>query len=165
MSFMNVIDKKIEELKASSQDIERVVQNPNYHVKQMEDTIASALEQVNALEVETVEELREEFTGVLTQIPGVVAEPWRKAVNSIQQIQQEIIRWEEMKKLYLDYEEALVAKAAAHEENKAAIESGEVTEPTKMDSIRRKPGNRPPITLGNFRRTETDIESGEDSEG
>ncbi len=170
MSFENVIDQKLKELESSQRDIRAAATDGNYHVSRITEVVQSAAQQVEEISDDlTKEELLLEFKSVLLQVPDAVRLPWSQAASSLQAVDQEISRWIEMKEMYTSFkaqqEQAAVEREVQRAKVDEAIASGEIEEPSRKTGRERKPGARPPITLGNFRRNQSEIESGEDSEG
>ena len=161
--FESVIVSKLEELKSERNRVTSTAMNANFHVEQVRSALQSVIPQIQEHPGDE-EELKREFVSVLGQVPDLVRSVWIDVVNQLNTIDSESRKWQEMLSLYSGWKEENIkpAKKELSDEDKEAIETGEIQEPSKMGSIRRKPGTRPPITLGQYRRHESD--SGEDSE-
>ena len=70
-----------------------------------------------------------------------------------------------MGELYDEWQREQEMHHQREQEIKQEIISGEMKEPTRQEAIRRQAGTRPAVTLGQFRRLSSQLESGEDSEG
>ena len=161
--FRDVIIGKLEELRAERLRVTNVAMNANFHVEQVQRSLQDVIPQIQDHPGDE-DELKAEFVSVLTQVPNLVKSVWVDVVNQLNKIDAEAERWKEMLSLYTDWKERSVPPTPRElsDEDKEAIQTGEIQEPSKMGSIRRKTGTRPPITLGQYRRHESD--SGEDSE-
>ena len=175
MNFSDILQQKIETIENAQQQLREALITAEFHVESMTDAINNIIPDVESLE-DDPEVLRREFISVLAQIPQVVKSSWAGPSQQIQALDQEVLRWKEMLDMYLKWEEQqeAAAEAAAQQEAEKQVaqqqleekvSAGEITEPSKRTAMRRQPGTKPPITLGNFRKISSQLESGEDSEG
>lgn len=162
MDFKEVLDSKITELESEKAQVESMITSPEYHVNEVSNAVLSIAPEVEALP-EDAERIRKEFISVLNQIPRLVASVWINAQEKCGELQQEIDNLNQMKRLYMEWVDAEKQKEDREKEILEKIRSGEIKEPTKMTAIRRKPGTKPPVSIGDFRRATKSIE-GEDSE-
>lgn len=162
MGFKEVLDSKITELESKKAQVESMIVSPEHHVAEVSNAVLSIAPEVDALP-EDAERIRKEFISVLNQIPGLVASVWQNAYDKRAELQQEIDTLNQMKGLYIEWVDSEQRKEKREKELLEKIRSGEIKEPTKMTAIRRKPGEKPPVSIGDFRRATKSIE-GEDSE-
>ena len=162
MGFKEVLDSKIAGLESKKAQVESMITSPKHHVSEVSNAVLSIAPEVEALP-EDAERIRKEFISVLNQIPGLVASVWMNAQEECDKLQQEIDNLNQMKRLYVEWVDAEKKKEDREKELLEKIRSGEIKEPTKMTAIRRKPGVKPPVSIGDFRRATKSIE-GEDSE-
>lgn len=171
--FRSVITDRISELFNKKEDLRKALINPAFHSFKVQQAINSVIPQVSDFEGE-VDDFKEEVCGLLQSLPTYVESVWNDCINEIKEVDSDATRWTDMLVLYDEWckdqkteeekeEEAKVIKSL-NEDNKAKIESGEIKEPSKMTGIKRKVGNRPPITLGKYRSVLDESGSGEDSE-
>ena len=162
MKFDEVLRSKISGLEAKKRELQSTISDPKYHVQEVHRSVTAAIAQIDDLP-DDAEKVKAEFASVLQQVPELVALIWANAIKRVNGVQQELAKLEEMKKLYLEWEESEKKKAEREQELLEKIRSGEIKEPTKMTAIRRKSGTRPEVSLGNYRRVAKSIE-GEESE-
>jgi len=172
MDFSDILQQKLRDIEDAQQNLRNAVLEPTFHVNAMEEAIASIIPEIDALENDP-ELLRDEFKSVLSQIPAVVGSAWSGPVQRVSFLESEKVRWQEMLGMYKEWEAAqdVVEELPEQAEELVTqtvedkISSGEITEPTKESARKRPPGTKPPITLGNFRKISSKLQSGEDSEG
>ncbi len=159
-TFQDVIKEKINALEESNARARRLLVDPNFHTARIKEVMDNVKSQVQEYEG-AFEDLQVEFVSVCEKVPDMVRSTWLETQESVNQISSELRRWNEMLKLY---ETWAIENAPEDEELIEAVKSGEVPEPSTRTGIRRKPGNKPPISLGKHRRISSAPESGEDSE-
>ena len=164
MSFSSKINNRIDEIAAKAKEIQQRVADPLYHIESIQVLINEAAAEVEGLPDDPAL-LKREFISVLSQIPGAVASTWQSAADNLKDLNFEISKWKEMERLYDEWQREQELHHQREQEIKQEIISGETSEPTRQEAIRRQPGTRPPVTLGQFRRISSQLESGEDSEG
>jgi hypothetical protein len=173
MDFSEILNKKISELATQRDSITELIVNPHHHVNRTEKMTLQVIQQLAELDLDK-QGLENEMTSILQQIPEFVGEAWDEATRSSSILNTEIARWTEMATMYEEYEKSVaeepqtpapstVLPASHEDELLRAIEHGEILEPSARVGMRRKPGERPPITLGAYRKLSTKLESGEDS--
>ena len=164
--FKEVIVEKINELVGVRNKIVSTAMDSNFHSSKIRDAVQGVIPQINDHPGD-VDELKVEIVSILNQLPDLVQSVWTDIANEISKVDREASQYREMLSLYTEWEKENAPQvepqpAELSEEKKAAIASGEIQEPSKMTAIRRKPGERPPITLGQYRREKSG--SGEESE-
>ena len=162
-TFPNVIDEKIQELTDKRDNIMSLLGNSGFHASKMAEYTDDLVSQVSEFDG-TVEDLKESMKSVLQQFPYLVKNIWTETSNSARLLDNEIKRWNEMKAMYSDWEEYTVESKEREKELIQQVQDEEIEEPTKMKSIRRKPGARPEISLGRHRRLSDQNQGGEDPE-
>lgn len=160
MSFSQVIEDKIKALQDEKEVLRSEVLSPDFHVNRMASIVENVIPQIHDLDL-SVDELKVEFESILRQIPRAMQEGWVSHTQMVKELDDTISRHNEMKDMYLEWEEEQKLRAAADERLKEEIESGAIQEPSTRTGIRRKTGERPPLTLGRYRRLTQDAE-GED---
>ena len=152
--FSELLNEKIASLVQRKQAVQKNLLNADWHVA----TVKGAID--NALDVES------ELLSLLNQIPRLIHDIWSEEIRRADGIEEEISRWKEMSAYYAQFtedkkkEEEGKKKESesrneveeADEQMMEAIASGELQEPTRMDQIRRKVGNRPPPRVSRFRK-------------
>lgn len=162
MDFLDVLTDKIEELKSEENKARKEMFSPDFHIAKISTAIEAIIPEVESLP-EDSEVLRREFVSVLTQIPRLCADNWSEVIKDLQDKREELNRWNGMMSLYEEWQEQ---QATTPEDAlTAAVVAGDIPEPSRSTGIRRKPGTKPPISLGRHRRITSNLESGEDSEG
>lgn len=159
-TFQDVIKEKINALEESNARVRRLLVDPNFHTVRIKEVMDNVKSQVQEYEGE-FEDLQVEFVSVCEKVPDMVRSTWLETQESVNQISSELRRWNEMLKLY---ETWAIENAPEDEELIEAVKAGDVPEPSTRTGIRRKPGTKPPISLGKHRRISSAPESGEDSE-
>lgn len=172
MDFIEVIDEKISKLRVKKENAEQNLGNIEVYVQTLAEQLGAAEQQVLDLKLD-VDGVKGEFISVLRQIPGSILDIDLRVRSECSAIEKDISKYEEMKRMYAEWAisqleddepelqpDPIPAPAVPSADVlKEAVLSGEVPEPSKMTAIRRKPGTRPQMTLGQYRR----ILSGEDS--
>ena len=161
--FKEVLSNKISELSEQRIKLRNAVMTPSYHSISVEKTVKNILPEIDGLTGDT-EEIKAEMKSVLAQFPRLVEGIWNEAISDLKALDNDLMRWQEMSKLYEDWQDSLPPEEpiVTNDEKIAAIESGEIQEPTRLSSMRRNTGEKPQITLGQYRRLKSD--SGEESE-
>lgn len=160
MSFSKVIEDKIDILRDEQEALKKEILMPDFHIQRMVRIVEDIIPQVHALDL-SGDELKTEFTSVLRQVPLALQEGWTSHTARIRDIDNTIERHSEMRELYLSWEAEQELKAAADARARKDIESGAIEEPSTKTGRKRKFGQRPPITLGRYRRL-AEPEDGED---
>ena len=164
MNFSSKINDRIDRIAAQAKEVQQKVADPLYHVESIQKVINEAIIAVEGLPDDPAL-LRQEFISALSQVPGAVASTWKSAADNLRDLHSEISKWKEMGELYDEWQREQEMHHQREQEIKQEIISGEIKEPTRQEAIRRQAGTRPAVTLGQFRRLSSQLESGEDSEG
>ena len=172
MSFSDVLKKRIAETQEKKAAVLSRLANLDYHLAEISKSINDVLPQVDTIEDDPAT-IKAEFKSVLAQIPELVASVWRGPVKESEKLDGELLQLQDMARLYEEWEDSRPAPAspvapspAAHNEDlKEKVLTGEIEEPSSATARKRKPGTKPPITLGAYRKISSQLESGEDSEG
>lgn len=164
MSFLNVIEEKISSLKSLNENLKNSLADGNFHMEKVAQQINLTIPEIQELDI-SAEEMKAEALSILQQVPSLVGSIWNNTIKEINAVSSEIARWQEIKQLYEEWTVKEEEKAAKEEELKQKITNSELAEPTKKSSIRRPPGTKPEISLGKYRRLQSQLEGGEDSEG
>lgn len=161
--FQEVLSNKISELSEQRIQLRNTVMSPSYHSMSVKKTIENILPEIDDLTGDA-EDIKAEMRSVLNQLPRLVEGIWNEAIAEIKALDSDLMRWQEMSKLYDEWQQSLPPEepTVTNDEKIAAIESGEIQEPTRLSAMRRKSGDKPQITLGQYRRLKSD--SGEESE-
>ena len=162
MKFHEVLDSKIKNLEKTKENIILSMGSPQYHTNEVSKVMLDVAAQVKELPDDT-EVMRSEFISVLAQVPELVYSVWASMQKKQAVVEKEITKLQEMKELYLEWSDSERQREEREQELLEKIRSGEIKEPTKMESIRRERGTRPEVSIGDFRRAAESIE-GEDSE-
>lgn len=160
MSFSKVIEDKIEALENERKVLEAEILSPRFHVERMKSLIEDVIPQISSLDL-SADNLKVEFESVLRQIPTVLGEGWLSHTRMVKDIDDTIAKHKEMKLMYLGWEQEQEQKAARDKELKEKISSGQISEPSSKTSRKRGFGERPPITLGRYRKL-SEPDDGED---
>ena len=170
---VDMLEEKIAALNDQKEAIRRELLTPEFHIKRISEVIESVIPQIHELDLDE-ESLKQEFEGILNQVPGVVQDTWSSQISLMREIDSTITKHSEMMQLYLDWqkeqEEQEAAKQREQEEQEAAkrkaeekeeellkkISSGDIEEPSRTTGRKRSPGKRPPVTLSKYRRLTSD---------
>lgn len=162
MDFTAVIDEKIHGLERERKRLLQQLSSREHHVDAIKEVIDTAIQEVASLP-EDPEVLRRELVSVLNQVPDAVGSVWTAIASDIKWYESQIAKFHEMKTFYTEWDTEQKAQRQREQDLLQKIRSGEIQEPTKMTAMRRKPGTRPDVSLGNYRRAAKSIE-GEESE-
>lgn len=166
MNFSEILNKKIHDLTIQRDNINEVIADPRHHVTRARNMTLQVIQQLKDLDLDK-QGLESELAAVFQQIPDFVGDAWTQASKSCSVLNTEIARWTEMAVMYEEYKTSQsisnVEQALSEDKLSQAIKDGDVTEPSRHSAMRRKPGERPPITLGAYRKLSAKLESGEDS--
>ena len=163
-NFEDVINDKIVEVQQNKAKLEQLANSPSYHVDRMTSIINDAIKQVEALEEESFDAMKDSFINALSQIPNALAQGWGELSSSIQVIESEERRWSEMREMYTQWAESENKPTPEPITSHAPAWDPETTpEPSTRTGMRRAVGTKPPVTLGNYRRAAS-YSGGEDSE-
>jgi hypothetical protein len=165
MEFSEVLKNRIEELVSKKEELRLRLSNPDFHVKRVSNEIKNVAEQFKNLEMSS-DQLKEETISVLNQIPEFIASAWAITNNNINILEVEILRWKEMLSLYENWEDEQIKKDLESEDKnkrdeelKKAISEGAIKEPSKMQAIRRRPGQKPEVTLSRYRNLVSELKT------
>ena len=164
--FSKLLDEKIASLVQRKSAVQKNLLNADWHASAAKNAISKALDQLETMSHEREINVEEELLSLLEQVPRLIHDIWSSEVRRADGIEEEISRWKEMSAYYTQFienkkkEEESKKKEnesrneveEADEQLMAAIASGEVREPTRMDQIRRQPGQRPPQRISRFRK-------------
>tara|TARA_B100001094_G_C17844133_1_gene629412 strand:+ start:182 stop:676 length:495 start_codon:yes stop_codon:yes gene_type:complete len=164
MSFLNVIEEKISSLRSLDKNLKDSLGDGTFHMEKVAQQINLTIPEIQQLDV-SAEEMKAETLSILQQVPSLVGSVWNSTIKEINAVGSEIARWNEIRQLYQEWTAKEEEKALKNEELKQKITNSELAEPTKVSSMRRAPGTKPEISLGKYRRLQSQLEGGEDSEG
>ena len=164
--FSELLNEKIASLVQRKSEVQKNLLNADWHVATVKGAIDNALDQLESLSEEKELDVENELLSLLNQIPRLIHDIWSEEIRRADGIEEEISRWKEMSAYYAQFtenkkkEEESKKKESesrneveeADEQMMEAIASGELQEPTRMDQIRRKVGNRPPPRVSRFRK-------------
>ena len=180
--FSELLNEKIDDLRSRKAQVQNNLLNADWHVHEVKTAIDNALNQLEALCQEQEVDVAKELLSLLEQVPFLIRNIWQGGVTEADSIESEISRWMEMSAYYSQFmenkvkeeqrkkdeeqrkkdEEMHSAKEEIAEEiMKQQIASGDITEPTRMDQIRRQTGTRPPPAIGRFRKLASEVSNEE----
>lgn len=168
MTFYEILESEINTLKKLRADTEEAKSSPEYHLRRVSEMTDSTIKQLQGLSDLTADELKLEFVSVMNQMPAFVSSIWSSIDNDLREIDRQIAVWEHVSLRYSGWETISSTAQSSREEGLTTSEvtdsiiSGEIKEPSRRSAATRKAGNRPPITLGQYRKLTSKIESGED---
>ena len=148
LDFLHKINDKISSLTDLREKIVGSLMDGDWHASEVKTAIDGALKIVDDLDEE---DQNQALRSVVEQLPGFVLSLWKSAIEQTQKIDSEKARWEEMHLLYNQFLDEKKDDDKRKEQLQQSIEDGEIAEPSRMASMRRKKGTRPPITLKEFR--------------
>lgn len=165
MKFNEVIENKIKQLEEGKSKLQSYLMDPSYHVNKAREAIGDVINQLEDLDLD-VDQLKSEMVSFANQIPGFIDSVWKTLINDIRVLDSEINRWREFGNLYNEWESSeaedeqsdIYQHDKTNKDLKELIKSGEIKEPTKMQAIRRKAGEKPPITIKKYRELASEIE-------
>ena len=164
--FSKLLDEKIASLVQRKLEVQKNLLNADWHAASAKNAIDNALDELEALGEKQELDVEKELVSLLEQVPKLIHDIWRGEIRRGDLVEEEISRWKEMSAYYTQFmenkkeeEERKKNEAEsrnqlekADEEMMEAIASGELREPTRMDQIRRQPGQRPPQRISRFRK-------------
>jgi hypothetical protein len=164
--FGSILDEKIADLIERKKKITDNLLDGNWHAEQAGRGIASALDSLEEMSKNSEVNVTQELLSLLEQVPTLIKSVWSSAIAQTKAHDDEINRWKEMGSYYSQFmenkkkeeelkkkeEELKKKEEIADLEIREAIVSGDLSEPTRMDAIRRKPGTKPPMSLSRFRK-------------
>lgn len=159
-TFQDVIENKIETLKGNKERASSLLSDPNFHAVRIKEIMEGIIPQIKEYEGD-FEDLQREFISICERVPGFVMGTWKDTEQSIQLITTELDRWTEMLSMYTVWNSE---NSTINDETLEGVKTGEIPEPSRLTGARRKPGEKPPVSLSNHRRISAHLESGEDSE-
>ena len=160
MDFLQVIKNRIDDQMADRKALHQDLLTPEFHVKRIAGSINEIIPQIEALDLDA-EALKQEFILILNQVPSVVESSWTSQINLIKSTDGSIEKYHEMQELYSEWQKHQAAAQAREAELKKEIADGKIKEPSRITGRERKVGNRPPITIGKYRKL-SDAFEGED---
>ena len=173
--FASTLDKKVQTLAARRQEVMNNLLNAEWHAGIVEKSLNSALDQ---LEKSDPAELPRLLVSIIEQVPALIRNVWTSGVDDVKALELEVARWKEVQQYYNDYlksREVIKLKKDVEEDKnevenssstveearevlKSGIVSGDIKEPSKMQSVRRQMGTHPGPTLGDYRNIKRDLE-------
>jgi len=162
MSFSNIIDKKLVELRSLESRLKNSVVNHEYHTEKVRNAMATVIADFDSLENLTADQIKVEAKSILLQIAPFVESVWTSLISDIKITESDIRKWEEMKLMHDQWESAEGARKLKEELLKEKIANDEIKEPSKMTSVRRPRGVKPEISLSKYRMLSDEIDDGED---
>ena len=157
--FSSILDEKIANLIEEKKKITNNLLDGNWHANEANKSIMRALNTLEQMSKNEEIDIAQELLSLLEQIPTLIKSVWTTAVSSTKAYDEEINRWKEMGSYYSQFmenkkkEEELKKKEEINDlEIRDAIVSGDISEPTRMNAIRRQPGMKPQISLSRFRK-------------
>lgn len=148
LDFLHKITDKINSLTIHRERIIGNLMDGDWHTTEVKKAVDGALALVDNLdEPHQSEALR----SVVLQMPGFIASLWKTSIDETRVIDLEKARWQEMEALYKEFLDEKKSSAIEKDRLAQAVKSGEVPEPSTRTGMRRKTGERPPITLKDFR--------------
>ena len=153
MNFSEILNKKISDLAAQRDSITKLIADPRYHIERTEKMTLQVVQQLADLDLDH-QALENEISSILQQVPEFIGGAWTEIQQTISTLDTEIARWTEMAVMYDKYKKDTAEPPQA---------PTEFSEPSVHTAMRRKPGERPPITLGAYRKSTAKLEGGEDS--
>ena len=176
--FSELLNEKITSLAQRKLEVQRNLLNADWHASAVKTAIDDALNRLESLSEEKELDVENELLSLLNQIPRLIHDIWSTEINRADGIEEEISRWKEMSAYYTQFtenkkkEEGDKKKESesrndiekADQEMMEAIASGELQEPTRMDQIRRKVGNRPPQRISRFRKLASKVNNEDETD-
>ncbi len=148
LDFLDEISAKLHELSKLREVKLANVMDGDWHTKEVTTAIRAALSQVDDLPESSVAPA---LRSIIEQIPAFVNSLWKNSVDDIQKLDGEIGRWKEMRSMYQKFVNDKQEAAKVRQELAKSVQEGEIDEPSTRTGMRRETGERPPITLKDFR--------------
>ena len=169
--FSDRLVARVARLENELDNLEENIVSPRYHVERSQKALQLALTELAEKESENVVQ---ELISIINQVPAFVGQAWTDAGTLRTQLGSQLDIWRQVQ---LEYDES---QAQDEPEESEQIEDalastpsgltddfldsvrlGDIIEPTKMGSIRRKPGSRPE-SLPKVRRAQTELKKSSD---
>ena len=169
--FSDRLVARVARLENELDNLEENIVSPRYHVERSQKALQLALTELGEKESENVVQ---ELISIINQVPAFVGQAWTDAGTLRTQLGSQLDIWRQVQ---LEYDES---QAQDEPEESEQIEDalastpsgltddfldsvrlGDIIEPTKMGSIRRKPGSRPE-SLPKVRRAQTELKKSSD---
>ena len=176
--FIFMLDEKIESLIQQRQQITKNLLDSNWHANVVKESIDDGLSRLEELAQTQEINVEQELLSILDQVPSLVKSVWSNATAQTRAYDNEIARWKEMAAYYSQFlenkkkeeeskkkeEESKKQEEIEAEQQRSEIASGKISGPTRMDAIRRQPGEAPSMRLSRFRKLSTEIANEETSD-
>jgi len=166
--FADMLDKKIADLVERRREVTDRLLDGNFHAQTVAESINDALDRLEQLASQQELDMIEELLSLLQQVPGLVKSVWSTTIENTRVYDQEIARWKEMSAYYTQFtqnkkkeEEGKKKEEEPSTSQREQIANGDISEPTRMDAIRRQPGQRPSMRLSRFRQLSAEIDNEE----
>jgi len=166
--FADMLDKKIADLVERRREVTDRLLDGNFHAQTVAESINDALDRLEQLASQQELDMIEELLSLLQQVPGLVKSVWSTTIENTRVYDQEIARWKEMSACYTQFtqnkkkeEEGKKKEEEPSTSQREQIANGDISEPTRMDAIRRQPGQRPSMRLSRFRQLSAEIDNEE----
>jgi len=171
--FGSMLNEKIDSLAEQRKQITTNLLDGNWHANIIKESIEDGLNRLEELAQTQELDVEQELLSILDQIPHLVKSIWANSAAQTRAYDSEIGRWKEMAAYYSQFlenkkkeeeskkkeEEGKKQEEIETDQQRAAIASGEISEPTRMDAIRRQPGEAPPMRLSRFRKLSNEIDN------
>lgn len=167
MTFYEILENEIKMLKKLRAETAEAKSSPEYHLRKATEMTESTIKQLQGLGDLTTDELKFEFVSVMNQIPAFISSVWSSIDSDLKEIDRQIVVWEYVSLRYSEWETEATSSRKEEVIKSEVIDSiisGEIKEPTRRGAATRKTGTRPPITLSQYRKLTSKIDSGEDPE-
>jgi hypothetical protein len=170
MTFYEILNSEINMLKEHRISAAEAKSSPEYHLRKVSEMVNTTTKQLQDLNNLSADELKLEFISVMNQIPAFISSVWNSIDSDLREIDRQIAMWEHVLLRYSEWDNTSSTVQSSGEkeiitgEATNPIVSEETNEPPRRTSTARKAGTRPPITLGQYRKLTSKIESGEDPE-
>jgi len=176
--FVSMLNEKIQSLIQQRQQITSNLLDGDWHSNVIKESIEDGLNRLEELAQTQELNVEQELLSILDQIPSLVKSVWSNAATQTRAYDNEISRWKEMSAYYSQFlenkkkeeegkkkeEEGKKKEEIETERQRNEIASGEISEPTRMDAIRRQTGEAPPMRLSRFRKLSSEIDNEETSD-